>query len=73
MPPPRQEDEMFARNRFTTRQPVTGNDRLADMAHAMGCGTLVEESRQIHPAFMVRGGDTWFVDRHAPAPLRQHG
>ena len=64
---------MFARNSFPISLPVTGSDRLADMAHAMGCGTLVEESRQTHPAFLVRGANTWLVERHAPAAPRQFG
>lgn len=64
---------MFARNRFATRQPVTGSDGLSEMAHAMGCGTMVEADRQIHPVFMVRDGHTWLVGRRAPAPLLQYG
>lgn len=63
---------MFARNSFATRQPVTGSDRLSEMAHAMGCGTLVDEDRQMHPAFMVRNGNTWLVDRRTPAAPRQY-
>ncbi len=41
---------MFARNRFPIR-PASGCDEmLADMAHAMGCATLVEADRCRVPA-----------------------
>ena len=73
MPPTRQEDEMFARNCFPATQPVTGDDHLSEMAHAMGCGTLAEEGRPGHPAFLVRDGHTWLVERRPPAQARHYG
>lgn len=63
---------MFARNSFPIRPPVRAGDGLSEMAHAMGCGTLVDEDRQMHPAFMVRDGNTWLVDRRPPAAPRQY-
>ena len=64
---------MFARNSFPFGLPVTGSNRLADMAHAMGCGILAEESRQTHPAFLVRSANIWLVERRSPAAPRQYG
>lgn len=64
---------MFARSSLPISLPVTGSDRLAGMAHAMGCGILVEESRQTHPVFLVRGGNIWLVERRSPAAPHQYG
>ena len=41
---------MFARNRFPTAPVSRDDDMMAMMAHAMGCGTMVEPQRRAAPA-----------------------
>lgn len=43
---------MFDRNRCPTGQPPTCDGMLAEMAHAMGCGTLACDDRQARSAFL---------------------
>jgi len=74
-PPDRQEDEMFARPRFTIAHTWDGDDMLAIMAHAMGCATLVDAPRQPVAAIVGAGRltNTPIVARHpasAPRGLR---
>ena len=42
---------MFARDSFPIARAGSDDDMLAGMAHAMGCGTLVEDIRHHVPVF----------------------
>jgi hypothetical protein len=42
---------MFDFNSFATPTPVACDLMMSGMAHAMGCGTAVEENRLEYPVF----------------------
>ncbi|MBK5928291.1 hypothetical protein [Rhodobaculum claviforme] len=53
---------MFALYRFPNAKASTCGDQLAGMAHAMGCGTLVDDHRRAHPLIArpgQPGRDQW--------------
>ncbi|MFN4100182.1 MAG: hypothetical protein ACK4GT_10430 [Pararhodobacter sp.] len=60
---------MFARNRFPIAKASGSDDMMAMMAHAMGCGTMVEPECRAAPA----SAPVWrpvTLPRDARAPAR---
>jgi hypothetical protein len=72
-PSQRQEDAMFARAGFPIARAPFGDDMLAEMAHAMGCATLIQPDRTAPPAHACAGRPVLMgrrrIARPGPAPV----